>query len=146
MALRRKLLVKLGKKLGTKTSKRAMTPARKRALAKAVKASAAKRRGAVKGAVSKVKPGKINLSGATRKAKLKPAGKAKLQARKLKLKARGEKYWDKAEKVERNIHGSILDKKNKLNIGRRIKLGHYARKSRRLENQSKRVGNRLKRR
>jgi len=135
MSLRSKLLRRaIGKKVGKTVGKSAMTPARKRALAKAVKASAAKRK---KGAgISAVKT-KLRLSGG------KP--KKTLQARKNKAMARSEKYWNKAEKIERNVHGSILKKKNKINVIRKIKLGHYARKSRRLENKSKRIGRIMRR-
>jgi hypothetical protein len=135
MSLRAKLLRKaIGSKVGKTVGKSAMTPAKKRALAKAVKASAAKRK---KGAgISAIKTN-LRLSGG------KP--KKTLMKRKLKAKARSEKYWNKAEKVERNLHGSVLSRGNKINLGRRIKLGHFARKSRRLENKAKRIGNRMKR-
>jgi len=135
MSLRGKLLRKVvGKKLGKKVGKSAMTPAKKRALAKAVKASAMKRK---KGAgISPIKT-KLRLSGG------KP--KASLAKRKAKAVKRSAKYDDKAQAVERNMQGSILKRDNKLNLARRVKLGHYARKSRRLGNKAKRIGNRMKR-
>ena len=135
MSLRGKLLRKVvGKKLGKKVGKSAMTPARKRALAKAVKASAMKRK---KGAgISSIKT-KLRLSGG----KPKPS----LAKRKAKAIKRSAKYDDKAQAVERNMQGSILKRDNKLNLARRVKLGHYARKSRRLGNKAKRIGNRMKR-
>jgi hypothetical protein len=136
MSLRSKLLRKaIGKKVGKAVGKSSMTPAKKRALAKAVKASAMKRKkGSIGGAIKT----KLRLSGS------KP--KKTLLARKKKAMGRSEKYWNKAEKIERNVHGSILKRENKINVVRKIKLGHYARKSRRLENKSIRIGNRMKRR
>jgi len=135
MSLRAKLLRKaIGKKVGKKVGKVAMTPARKRALAKAVKASAMKRK---KGAgISPIKT-KLRLSGS------KP--KKSLLKRKQRATKRAAKYDDKAQRVERNMQGSILKRDNKLNLARRVKLGHYARKSRRLGNKAKRIGNRMKR-
>ena len=136
MSLRAKLLRKvIGKKVGKTVGKSAMTPARKRALAKAVKASAMKRK---KGGVGSTIKTKLRLSG----------GKPKVSLAKRKAKAikRSAKYDDKAQAVERNMQGSILKRDNKLNLARRVKLGHYARKSRRLGNKAKRIGNRMKRR
>jgi hypothetical protein len=128
MSIRAKLLRKaIGKKVGKTVGKSAMTPARKRALAKAVKASAMKRK---KGAGSTIKT-KLRLSGG------KP--KASLAKRKAKAIRRSAKYDDKAQAVERNMQGSILKRDNKLNLARRVKLGHYARKSRRLGNKAKRI-------
>jgi hypothetical protein len=60
-------------------------------------------------------------------------------AKKKSLRARSDKYMDKAEATERNIHGSFLKNRNKLNRLREIKLGHYARKSRRLNNAARRI-------
>jgi hypothetical protein len=59
--------------------------------------------------------------------------------KKAKLRARADKYAGKAERVERNIHGSFLKDRSKLNKFRSVKLGHYSRKSRRLGNSAKRI-------
>ena len=131
MSIRGRLLRKIGKKVGKKTM---MTPAKKRALAKAVKASALKRK---KGLVSKVKPN-IRMAGG------KP--KASLRKRIAKASKRSAKYDDKAQRVERNMQGSVLKRDNALNIGRRLKLGHFARKSRRLDRKSKNLAKRISRR
>jgi len=136
MSLKSKLLRKvIGKKVGKTVGKSVMTPAKKRALAKAVKASALKRR---KGAgISPIKT-KLRLNG----------GKPKMSLLKRKKKAlkRSAKYDDKAQSVERNIQGSILKRDNALNIGRRLKLGHFARKSRRLNRRSKSLANKIAKR
>jgi len=138
MSIRAKLLRKtIGERIVKSGKKTIMTPAKKKALAKAVKASAAKRK---KGAgISAIKT-KLRLSGSKPK-----APKKTLLARKNKAMGRSEKYWNKAEKIERNVHGSILKRENKINVVRKVKLGHYSRKSRRLENKAKRIGNRMKR-
>lgn len=147
-----------------------MSPKRKAALAKAVKASAQKR--ALKGGakavtktakravgkkvgtkvgkkvgtkVSKKALPKVSKNVTKRTAKTSVARK-KLTERKAKLKAFSEKYSAKADRTERNLHGSLLKSRGKINIARKIKLGHFARKSRRLGNQSKRIGKRLQRR
>jgi hypothetical protein len=136
MSLRSKLLRKvIGKKVGKTVGKSAMTPAKKRALAKAVKASAMKRR---KGAgISPIKT-KLRLNGG------KP--KSSLLKRKKKALNRSAKYDDKAQSVERNMQGSILKRDNTINLARRIKLGHFARKSRRLNRKSKRLANKIAKR
>ena len=137
MSLRSKLLRKvIGKKVGKTVGKSVMTPAKKRALAKAVKASAMKRR---KGAgISPIKT-KLRLNGG------KPT-KSSLLKRKKKALKRSAKYDDKAQSVERNIQGSVLKRDNALNVGRRLKLGHFARKSRRLNRKSKSLANKIAKR
>ena len=141
MSLRAKLLRKVvGKRLVKSGKKTIMTPAKKRALAKAVKASAAKRK---KGAGISINKTKLRLSGRT-KVKA-PTPKKSLAKRKARATKRAAKYDDKAQRTERNIQGSILKRDNKLNIARRIKLGHFARKARRLDKKASRIGNRMKR-
>jgi len=139
MSIRAKLLRKaIGKRVVKSGRKTIMTPAKKKALAKAVKASAKKRK---TGAGISIQKTKLRLSGRTKPVAAKPS----LAKRKKKAAKRAAKYDDKAQATERNIQGSILKRDNKLNLGRRIKLGHYARKSRRLDNKARRIGNRMKR-
>jgi hypothetical protein len=141
MSLRAKLLRKtIGKRVVQSGKKTIMTPAKKRALAKAVKASAAKRK---KGAGISIQKTSLRMGG---RAKVKaPVAKKSLRNKKLKATKRAAKYDDKAQRVERNIQGSVLKRDNKLNLARRIKLGHFARKARRLDKKATRIGNRLKR-
>jgi hypothetical protein len=142
MSIRAKLLRKaIGKRVVKSGKKTIMTPAKKRALAKAVKASAKKRK---TGAGISIQKTKLRLSGRTKPTK-QPVAKKSLAKRKARAQKRAAKYDDKAQSTERNIQGSILNRDNKLNLARRIKLGHYARKSRRLDNKAKRIGNRMKR-
>jgi hypothetical protein len=132
MAIIGKVIRKAGSKIGkAKVGGTAykMTPARKRALEKAAQASAlARKKGASK--VSKVKSKASQIK--ARQAAMKRA-KAKQMA------ARAKKYGDKADRVERNAHASLLRRDNIINVGRRIKLGHYARKSRRLDRAATRL-------
>lgn len=121
---------KVAKKLvGKKTSK---------AIAKA----APKKTGAAKTASIKAakRPAKTptSLKGLFKKKPKKQLTSAD-KLKKKNLRARSDKYMDKAESTERNIHGSFLKNRNKLNKLREIKLGHYARKSRRLNNAAKRI-------
>jgi len=127
MAIIGKVIRKAGSKVGGTAYK--MTPARKRALEKAAKASAlARSKGTSK--VSKVR---------SRASQIKSRKTAMRKAKAKKLMARSEKYGNKADRVERNSHASLLRRDNIINIGRRIKLGHYARKSRRLEKAATRL-------
>jgi hypothetical protein len=127
MAIIGKVIRKAGSKVGGTAYK--MTPARKRALEKAAKASAlARSKGTSK--VSKVR---------SRASQIKSRKTAMRKAKAKKLMARSEKYGNKADRVERNAHASLLRRDNIINVGRRIKLGHYARKSRRLERSATRL-------
>ena len=127
MAIIGRVIRKAGAKVGGTAYK--MTPARKRALEKAAKASAlARSKGTSK--VSKVRSKASRI-------KSRKAAMRKVKAKKLM--ARSEKYGNKADRVERNAHASLLRRENIINVGRRVKLGHYARKSRRLERSAKRL-------
>ena len=132
MAIIGKVIRKAGSKIGkAKVGGTAykMTPARKRALEKAAKASAlARSKGTSK--LSKVK---------SKASQIKSRKMAIRKAKAKQLAARAEKYGDKADRVERNSHASLLRRDNIINVGRRIKLGHYARKSRRLDRAAARL-------
>jgi len=148
----------LGKALGLAFK---MTPKRKAALAKAVKASAAIRK---KGTSAVVKKGsakivKTKAAKAVKKIAAKPikkiskatklkaakkpppriTAKQKLNKKRKSVLAKASKYEDKAQRKERNIQGSILNRESNINLARRIQLGHYARKTRRLIRQASRI-------
>jgi hypothetical protein len=134
MAIIGRVIRKAGAKVGGTAYK--MTPARKRALEKAAKASAlARSKGASK--VSKVRSKASRIKSKASRIKSRKAAMKKVKAKKLM--ARSEKYGNKADRVERNSHASLLRRENIINVGRRVKLGHYARKSRRLERSAKRL-------
>lgn len=134
MAIIGRVIRKAGAKVGGTAYK--MTPARKRALEKAVKASAlARGKGTSK--VSKVRSKASRIKSKASRIKSRKAAMKKVKAKKLM--ARSEKYGNKADRVERNSHASLLRRENIINVGRRVKLGHYARKSRRLERSAKRL-------
>ena len=134
MAIIGRVIRKAGAKVGGTAYK--MTPARKRALEKAAKASAlARSKGTSK--LSKVKSKTSRIKSKASRIKSRKAAMRKVKAKKLM--ARSEKYGNKADRVERNAHASLLRRENIINVGRRVKLGHYARKSRRLERSAKRL-------
>ena len=141
MAIIGRVIRKAGAKVGGTAYK--MTPARKRALEKAAKASAlARSKGTsklskVKSKTSRIKSKTSRIKSKASRIKSRKAAMRKVKAKKLM--ARSEKYGNKADRVERNAHASLLRRENIINVGRRVKLGHYARKSRRLEKAATRL-------